>query len=206
MGACHHASAPPCTAVPAESASGLDRMTRGRDHTLARTTAEESSTDSAPDWVSKSTREPQYLRLTIEPAEPKLGHQAEVRVRIRNISTKWLWVDYTSGLGPSGPRAGMWLDVVDPRTGKAQEWACSGRSGPSTARRYLLLDPDSEYSFQSDITCFAMPHPGPWRLVAHYRGWLEAPRSAPASDYALWFNGELTSNVLELIVRNPPGD
>ncbi len=155
---------------------------------------------SAGDSISsRPVNDPRLVELSIEDEapRPRSGSRVSIRIRLRNVSDEWLWMNYGFGVAQPGGDGPLWLNVTEPNTGKVLEWHCSDCSVPGDAPKFVLLGPNDEYSSDGRARILS---PGGERerirVVAHYR---DRKQSAPAPPaYTHRFVGKLVSNALEL--------
>jgi hypothetical protein len=140
-----------------------------------------------------------FVGLSIEsvPPRPRSGSRLSIRVTLRNVSDKWLWMNYGFGIAPPGGYGPLWLDVAELGTGRNLEWHCSdGNVVPDETARYILLGPDDEYSMTGRLECFLPAESARIRVVAHYQDRKQSAPPPPAHSHR--FVGKLVSNALEL--------
>ena len=141
------------------------------------------------------------VAFTIEPIAPASGSDArpQLRLRLRNVSEKTLWLSAEFSASHPHANATVWLEVTDANTGEVMPWLCSGSvSAPRESALYVLLRPGSEYSTVELLECFLPSRQSRVRIVAHYRDRASAPARPPR--FASWFAGELISNSVEVEV------
>jgi hypothetical protein len=88
--------------------------------------------------------DPALVELSIEgaPPRPRSGSRLNIRVRLRNVSDKWLWLQYGFGVAPPEAAGSLWLDVAELATGRTLQWHCSeGTAEPDDQAQYILLAP-----------------------------------------------------------------
>lgn len=155
--------------------------------------------DASDTTERRPVGDPRFVALSIESVPPRSrsGSRLDVRVTLRNVSDRWLWVNYGFGIAPAGGYGPLWLDVAELETGKILEWHCSGGNVVSDeTARYVLLGPDDEYSMTGRLECFLPAEGARIRVVAHYQDRKQSAPPAPAQSHR--FVGKIVSNALEL--------
>lgn len=145
--------------------------------------------------------DPALLQFSIAPLNHPGPAYGYVKVTLRNVSDESLWVNYRLRIDSKSARGRqVWLDVADPATGRPiEEGGCFAKGATEDDSDYMVLRPLGEYSTIRPIRCFQFPGRGPWRLVAHYQDSRAVPPAPPTG--ARWFNGTLTSNAIEIEVK-----
>lgn len=140
------------------------------------------------------------LRLTLEPIAGSAP--AYVRLALRNVGEHSLWVNARMATGPNKE---VWLEATNALTGeKRAQDRCFAKQEPPSPQDNLLLMPGAEYSIVRPLSCFQFSSSGPWTIVAHYHDIRE--ELMPPPHGVRWFGGALTSNEVQIAVRERRGD
>lgn len=148
--------------------------------------------------------DPLTMRLTVEQAEGPSPRQGErLRVTVENASEGWVWFRSDLGLGPPSSGSALWAEVSNAETGKGAEWSCRVKSLPPGEPEYLAMAPGTRPSVIISLHCYEFPSHGMVKVRVKFRDLETQPRRAPFPDL-VWFRGELSSNMLEIVAREVP--
>jgi hypothetical protein len=135
----------------------------------------------------------QGVRLTVS---SDVGEKPAIRVRLTNVGDVPIWLNGRMALRSRAERFSEVsleiLNVSRPSPGVS----CSTCRGYAEDKDYVLLRPGGEFAQVVRLDCIATNFAEPWKAIFRYHDTNPKPPLPPRG--AMWFSGEVASEVVEI--------